>query len=131
MTKENQKEVLAKLDGKSNLFVIMRRGLYYRPDAMGYTGRIEDAWHVTEDVADQYVYPHDEPVSKRRLDKFPDYLNSWDAIIPLIQKQPVAIQRMIYREAYSIDRERRYPHVNESVESLCEALLRALGLWEE
>lgn len=47
-------------------WVLMKRGLYYRPDAKGYTGNINEAWVVTEEEANRHVYPHDEPVTKHR-----------------------------------------------------------------
>ena len=51
--------------GLDNLFVIMKRGLYYRPEAKGYTSDINKAWKCTESVAKQEEYPHgDEPVTK-------------------------------------------------------------------
>jgi len=50
--------------GLTGFFVLMKRGLYYRKDAAGYTSNISEAWRVTEAVANQYVYPYDEPVTK-------------------------------------------------------------------
>lgn len=47
-------------------WVLMKRGLYYRPKANGYTSNIEEAWRLTEAEADRHVYPHDEPVTKHR-----------------------------------------------------------------
>jgi len=51
------------------LYVIMKRGLYYRPDAHGYTDRIEDAWKLPleqakkhEAYADRDDVPFDEKV---------------------------------------------------------------------
>lgn len=49
-------------------WVLMKRGLYYRPNARGYTDNILEAWVVAEDVADQHTCPHDEPVTKHRYE---------------------------------------------------------------
>lgn len=53
--------------GIPRLFTLMKRGYYYRPNANGYTASIQEAWRITEDVADKHVYPYDEPVTKHRL----------------------------------------------------------------
>jgi hypothetical protein len=68
-----------------HLFTLMNRGLYYRVNAAGYTSRLEEAWKVTEDVADKHVYPHDEPVSKHRL-PYPPFATSADAVLPWLEK---------------------------------------------
>lgn len=49
-------------------WVLKKRGLYYRPNACGYTDNILEAWVVSESVADQHTYPHDEPVTKHRYE---------------------------------------------------------------
>lgn len=50
--------------GLSNRFVLMKRGLYYRPEGHGYTANIAEAWVLLEHEANKHVYPHDEPVTK-------------------------------------------------------------------
>lgn len=65
------------------LFTLMKRGYYYRPNANGYTSHLADAWKVTEDVADQHVYPHDEPVTKHSVPR-PPFAASADAVLPFI-----------------------------------------------
>lgn len=66
MTKEQQRIAFAEAVGAIDRWVIMKRGLYYRPKANGYTDRIEEAWIVSEAEADDHVHPGDEPVTKRR-----------------------------------------------------------------
>lgn len=63
LTPEELREI-AEFFGIANRFVLMKRGLYYRPDAHGYTDRIEEAWILSSEEADKHVYPHDEPVTK-------------------------------------------------------------------
>ena len=36
------------------LYVVLKRGLYYRPNAKGYTDRIEDAWKLPLEQAKGY-----------------------------------------------------------------------------
>ncbi len=70
------------------LFTLTKRGLYYRPNAAGYTSRIEEAWQVTEDIADQHVYPHDIPVTKQRL-PYPPFCTDANAVLPWLQKHDI------------------------------------------
>lgn len=55
---------IAESMGLENRFVLMKRGLYYRPNGHGYTDAIEAAWVLSSEEADKHVYPHDEPVTK-------------------------------------------------------------------
>lgn len=57
-------------DANADRWVLMKRGLYYRPNAKGYTGNLAEAWIITEAEADKHVYPHDEPVTKHRVADF-------------------------------------------------------------
>lgn len=63
MTNEEKSLRIAKFCGKDNLFVLKKRGLYYRPGASGYTSNISEAWILAEDEANKHVYPYDEPVT--------------------------------------------------------------------
>lgn len=60
--------------------------------------------------------------------QLPGYLTSYDAIIPLIQKQDEETQRLLARRlgcsAYRIP-------ISVTPAQLCEALLRATGKWKE
>ncbi len=79
MKPELQRIAIATACGLADRWVLMKRGLYWRPDAKGYTNDVNDAWILSEAEADKYVYPHDEPVTKHRA-PIPDYLNSLDAM---------------------------------------------------
>jgi hypothetical protein len=48
MTPEAQNAAIAKVCGKDKCWTIIKHGLYYRPNACGYTDRIEEAWIVSE-----------------------------------------------------------------------------------
>ena len=63
----------------------------------------------------------------------PDYLGSYDAIVPLIQKQNYAVRSEIFN---SFDTDKGW--TSQAVDmllatpaQLCEALLRATGRWTE
>ena len=60
----------------------------------------------------------------------PSYLTSYDAIIPLIQKQDVKTERRIAE--WLIGRLGGYGAITRpSPATLCQALLRATGKWKE
>lgn len=68
--------------------------------------------------------------------ELPNYLASYDAIIPLIQKQPEKIKRLLIQ--HLTDYETNSGNSCEFVSwydyspgQLCEALLRATGKWVE
>ncbi len=51
-------------------YVLMKRGLFWRPDGKGYTGNIEEAGRYTLQEAMQREYPYDEPVTKHHVREF-------------------------------------------------------------
>jgi hypothetical protein len=58
----------------------MKRGLYYRPQAKGYTSNIREAWIVSEEEADVHVYRHgEEQVTMHRAPAI-DYCNDLHAM---------------------------------------------------
>lgn len=72
-------ERIAKLLGKDDLYFVMKRGLYYRPNAKGYTSNEREAWRLPLEQAKLHEYPHDEPVTIQKCSQTPDYCNSLDA----------------------------------------------------
>lgn len=79
MKLDAQKVAIAELCGTADRWVLVKHGLYYRPQAHGYTGRIEEAWILSESEVDLHVYPHgDDPVTKHRapLPNYPGDLNA-------------------------------------------------------
>jgi hypothetical protein len=82
MTTPEQIIALAEWEGKYPLFVIMKHGLYYRPNAHGYTNDAADAWLVTKQVASEHEYLHDEPVTihPAPLPRYPEDLNAIEPV---------------------------------------------------
>lgn len=87
MTDEERRIKTAELCGTMDRWVLRKRGLFYCPDAKGYTSDIRDAWILTEAEANKHVYPHDKPVTKHRA-PMPDYLNSLDAMHEALKTMP-------------------------------------------
>ena len=66
-------------------------------------------------------------------EQLPHYTTSYDAIIPLIQKQEYAIRADIF-ESFACDTswtEHALMMLGSTPLQLCEALLRATGKWKE
>ena len=60
-------------------YYVMKRGLFYRPGAHGYTSNPEEAWKVSYEVAKRHEYlVGDEPVTISKVPP-PNYLASLDA----------------------------------------------------
>jgi len=60
--------------------------------------------------------------------------NTYDAIIPLIQKQPKDIQRAVvvnWWQAMTVDIDDMVDQINATPAQLREALLRATGKWKD
>lgn len=62
-----------------------------------------------------------------RFPKEPDYLTSYDAIIPVIQKQDIGVQHSISN--WMIRNELSWFTITPA--QLCEALLKAVGKWKD
>lgn len=135
MTNEEQNIAVAEWLGPPK-FVLKKRGLYYRPDANGYTGNIRDAWMVTEDVADQHAYSNDEPVTKHPA-PIPDFGSDLNAM----HEAEIKLRGCDY-DYYNIPEVHK--RWNDYQISVCqnfgisatasqrrEALLRTLELWKD
>jgi len=84
LTPEEKTRLLAEVD-EPDAWVIMKRGLYYRPQAHGYTSCLCDAWKCSHEEAKKHEYLRgDEPVTIKPAP--PKDYTSYDAMIPLIQK---------------------------------------------
>lgn len=126
MTDEAMISALAELDGSANLFTLMKRGLYYRPNSKGYTSNISEAWLISESEADKFVYPHDEPVTKHRAPNKP-FLTDYNPILKLIQKQSLEIKRAIAQQLLMI--QESFYMLDATPRQLCIVLLKAHNLY--
>ena len=123
MNPQNQIKALAELDGWKQQEV-------FESSFADSSKQVSAGTRWTKD--DSLVY----------LRKLPDYLTSYDAIIPLIQKQDVETKRECYRRLHEHLWETdttttcRFTvdigdFINFTPQQLCEALLRATGKWKE
>lgn len=79
MTPEEKQLRVAEFLGEFPRYLLVKRGLFYRPNACGYTDRLAEAGRFSPEEASDHVYPYgDEPVTKR-LAPVPDYLHDLNA----------------------------------------------------
>lgn len=138
MTPQEINERIAKLCGKGNLYFVKKRGLFYRPNAHGYTANKNEAWRLPFEEAKLHQYDCDEqPVTIHKCEP-PDYCNSLDAcrefeqevetqdyihqlhMIMPICKLTLAADPSLWILAY----------LKTTPQQRCEAFLRVKGQWE-
>lgn len=78
LTQEEKNQRIADVVGTGNLWHILKRGYYFRPDAHGYTSNKDEAWKVSEEEAKKWEskpkgYP-DDWVTIVKAEP-PDYFN--------------------------------------------------------
>ena len=102
-------EAPSKAATAAECYVLMKRGLFYRPKGNGYTNNIDEAWLVTEAEASKHVYPHDEPVTKHLATSFPSALRDLKAELAAAHKLLGEAHREAYRLA-DVMFKRHYAH---------------------
>lgn len=113
---------------------VMKRGLFYRPKAAGYTSVESEAGLFTKAEAKQHEYLHDEPVTIRRA-PWKRYSGDEREVMPWLSKTMVEINHM-HREkigwqwevkVWKEDSSSFFPHEAESptlARAACIALIR-------
>ncbi len=95
-------------------------------------GAIDD-WSEVDDHRRELRYKEYRVVDGRMWtsisSQMPDWLNSYDAIIPLIQKQNHAIKMDV--QFSIINNELLHDCYSATPSQLCKALLRAVGEWKD
>jgi hypothetical protein len=138
------KTAVAVACGTYDRWVIMKRGLYYRPGAMGYTSMIDEAWIVSEKEAVEHEYPHrEDPVTKERA-PIPDYPNDLNAMREARKTITGPVLRAKYMNTLREIVGRRMPKnkvgsplvsdydcMDATANEHCEAFLRTFGLWKD
>lgn len=58
---------IAELCNQDDAWLIVKRGLFYRPNGCGYTNNIAEAWKLPREQAEKHIYLRgDEPVTISR-----------------------------------------------------------------
>lgn len=94
MTPEQINNAVAELRGQR--YGIRKLGLWYRPEACGYTDRCNEAWSLPLEKAKEHESIHGEPddVTVRALPS-PPYTTSLDACRELVEEMRVAGTKLI------------------------------------
>jgi len=84
MTDQQINAAIAEITGSDKLVGLKKRGLWWRPNAHGYTYNESEAWRITEEEAKKYARPNDvDAVTVERF-KLIDYCNDENAIAAVI-----------------------------------------------
>ncbi len=129
MTPTAQTAALAKHLGLDRQYVLMKRGHYYRPNAMGYTDQLSEAWKVSEAVAKEHVNPHDTPVTMHQL-PWPDWAGDLNAMHEVEKTLDGGQFRAYTRALMEVVSPGYYPVIATAAQRL-EAMVRALNLWDD
>ncbi len=127
MTLAAQQAALAKHLGLDRQFVLMKRGLFYRPDAQGYTDQLSEAWKVSEAVAKEHENPHGIWVTMHPL-PWPDWAGDLNAIAAAVATVTDPFKQGLYL-AYLGDT--AWQRESATAAQRLEALLRTLNLWDD
>lgn len=137
MKEEEQKRAIAEAVN-FDLYVIVKTGYYYRPNASGYTSDIRDAWKLPYEEAKKYeMYAGRDDVSvneKVLIEKapLPDYLNDLNAMDEIEGTLPQTKHYYPYYEnLYSITGACMAFGLRATASQRAEAFLRAIGKWKE
>lgn len=143
MTNQEINERIASIAGFHDKFGLKKRGLWYRPNAFGYTNREEEAGRYTIAEAHEHAHPDGEPVTIHKFST-PNYAESLDACrafertLDVTESTEYAVQlrRIVTRNAESEDKHpdtMRIPdgrYYCATPLERCEAFLRIKGQWE-
>lgn len=131
MSPEDQNKAIAEMD--EQLYLIVKQGFYYRPNAKGYTSCLSEAWKLPREEAAKYqmyeAHP-DVPYSEKVLIEpvpIPAYTEDLNAIRKVIQEQPIAIQKSMRFWIWEMTSQME---ILPPASVYCEALLKAWGKWK-
>lgn len=121
MTPEQQRKELAELDGFENVDIYIKGGPI--PFCVSELQGTRDGLGESQDTLGREMFV------------IPNYRESFDAIIPLMRKQPRHIKYAIAKQFLGVfpcdDELNVIAYIDCDAAQLCEALLRAHGKWIE
>ena len=142
MTDQQINAAIAEITGSNKLVGLKKRGLWWRPNAHGYTYNESEAWRITEEEAKKYARPND--VDAVTIERFnpSDYCNDLNAMHEAFEAIHISkidllehyLGELTYTEGLAMRRSfvgERYKMFTATARTRAEAFLRALGKWEE
>jgi len=111
MTPEEINERIAEIIGVHNTVGLKKRGLWYRPNARGYTTNESEAGRYSLKEAQEHAHPDGEPVTIHRF-KTPNYYGSLDACRE-------------FEKGFGANETTKYTH-----EILCHTVWKTMRTWD-
>lgn len=135
MKSERINIVIAEVSGAADKWTIVKRGLFYCPEAKGYTSDIEKAWILPLVEAKKHEYIHgahdDVTLFQAPCPNYHGDLNSCAEFEKTLSDEDYSGKYIHHLD----DIMRRDGNITRCVSATapqrCEAFLRTLGLWEE
>lgn len=147
MKSEDQNIAIAKFCGVENKYVLIKRGLYYRPDYKGYTNNIDEAGKYTKAEAEKDAQSNHGEVIVRKL-PVTDYTSDLNAMhiaekaIPIRDRSVYWNELMMsvgpdgevdlvddYGEQSTSPSTSGFSIVHATAKQRSEAFLKTLNLW--
>ncbi|NBV90470.1 MAG: hypothetical protein EBR84_03585 [Actinobacteria bacterium] len=136
MTNDEINERIAKITGFHDKVGLKKRGLWWRPNAQGYTSSESGAGRYTLEEAENYAHPDGEPVAIHKFTT-PNYAESLDACREFLAQidendraEFSSIVTCMDRIGMACDWEFYWAMITLTPLELCEAFLRLKGQWE-
>lgn len=135
MTDDEIRIAVADASGLKARYGLRKRGLWYRPNASGYTGMSDQAGRYTLEEAKKHEYIRgcDDDVKIAAL-PLPDYLEDLNAMHE-VEKTLDAVQRGRYSTLLAQRDEKTFTWdfdtIHATARQRCEAYLRTIGRWKE
>lgn len=137
MTNQEINERIAAITGFHNTVGLKKRGLWYRPNARGYTSHENEAGRYTIDEAQEYAHSDGEPVTIHRFTT-PNYAESLDACREFMSQIKDEERDMFADEAIHLHKiaplyEYKFWFAVMTLTplELCECFLKLKGQWDE
>lgn len=109
---------------------------YYRKDARGYTNNINEAWHVTEEVAKQHIGgrptdPDRVVVEPAPRPLFTDDLNEMYKAVASLPETKWCEFNSALMDQFKDERFGLHKALNSTARQRAEAWLRTIGKWRD
>lgn len=140
MTDTDINKAISGITGANKLVGLKKRGMWYRPNAHGYTWNEPEAWRLTQDEAKKHEYLRgSEPVTIERFSA-PDYCNDLNCIVSAVRQSfGLTSLKLEFTEQLTracktdgwviLDASDAFDLVNATARQRAEAFLRAHGKW--
>lgn len=138
MNKDQINQAIAKALGRDEMYVMVKHGLYYRPNSCGYTGNLFEAGLYTPEEAKKQESSKGYPDEvKKVLAPVPNYYEDLNLCAEFRKSVPKNLRLRYSNSLRDIITEKNggwtydYEVIDASAPQHCEAFLRTLNLWKD